>query len=115
MHFDDIYWRVYVKHPYGWAGGGPDKLSRAKSIVSPNWAQAMIAHVWSDGEALTLDPASGVRGDRVVTTKYNDFAHLHWLGNKPASNFRLFSAEEAGRWVCVEARAKLILPASGTD
>ena len=70
----------------------------------------MIAHVWSDGEALTLDPASGVRGDRVVTTKYNDFANLHWLGQKPVSAFRLHSTEEAGRWVCVESRARLNTP-----
>ena len=36
-HFDEIYWRVYVKHQHGWTGGGPDKLSRATSIVAPNW------------------------------------------------------------------------------
>jgi hypothetical protein len=109
-HFDEIYWRIYVKHQHGWTGGGPDKLARATSIVTPNWAQAMIAHVWSSGEALTLDPASGVRGDRVVTTKYNDFTNLHWLGNKPVSSFHLHNSDEAGRWVCVESRAKLNTP-----
>ena len=108
--FDDIYWRVYVKHQHGWTGGGPAKLSRATSIVASNWSQAMIAHVWSSGETLTLDPATGVRGDRVVTTRYNDFANLRWLGNKPPSQFRLHSTQEAGRWVCVEARAKLNTP-----
>jgi hypothetical protein len=108
--YDDIYWRIYVKHQYGWTGGGPAKLSRATSIVSPRWAQAMIAHVWSSGEALTLDPATGVRGDKVVTRKYNDFEMLRWLGNKPTSKFRLHSTEESGRWVCVEARAKLNTP-----
>jgi len=110
QHYEDVYWRIYVKHPYGWQGGGPAKLSRATSMASGKWAQAMIAHVWSSGEALTLDPASGVRGDRVVTTKYNDFPNLRWLGNKPASQFKLSSAAEAGRWVCVEARAKLNTP-----
>jgi hypothetical protein len=70
----------------------------------------MISHVWSAGEALTLDPASGVRGDRVVTTQYNDFSNLHWLGNKPVSKFELHSSQEVGRWVCVEARAKLNTP-----
>ena len=79
----------------------------ATSIVSPNWAQAMISHVWSSGEALTLDPATGVLDDRVVTRKYNDFEKLRWLGNKPVSQFRLHSRRESGRWVCVEARAKL--------
>jgi len=108
--YDGIYWRIYVKHQYGWAGGGPAKLSRATSIVSPRWAQAMIAHVWSSGEALTLDPATGVRGEEVVTRKYNDFEMLKWLGNKPTSKFKLHSTEESGRWVCVEARAKLNTP-----
>lgn len=108
--YDDIYWRVYVKHQYGWTGGGPAKLSRATSIVSPRWAQGMIAHVWSSGEALTLDPATGVRGDSVVTTRYNDFGNLKWLGNRPASSFKLHSTEESGRWVCVEARVKLNTP-----
>lgn len=108
--FDDLYWRIYVKHQRGWTGGGPAKLSRATSIVSSNWSQAMIAHVWSSGEALTLDPATGVRDDRIVTTRYNDFANLRWLGNRPASQFKLHSSEESGRWVCVEARAKLNTP-----
>jgi len=108
--YDDIYWRIYVKHQYGWTGGGPAKLSRATSIVTPKWAQAMIAHVWSSGEALTLDPATGVRGDKIVTSRYNDFGNLKWLGNKPTSRFKLHSTEESGRWVCVEARVKLNTP-----
>ncbi len=108
--FADVYWRIYVKHQHGWMGGGPAKLSRATSLVPPGWRQAMIAHVWSSGEALTLDPASGVRSDRVVTTKYNDFDNLTWLGNKPTSKFQLHSTGESGRWVCVEARAKLNTP-----
>jgi len=108
--FTDIYWRVYVKHPHDWTGGGPAKLSRATSLVPPGWRQAMIAHVWSSGEALTLDPASGVRDNRVVTTKYNDFDNLRWLGNNPASRFQLHGGDGAGWWVCVEARAKLNTP-----
>ena len=56
--FEDIYWRIYVKHQAAWQGGGPAKLSRATSIAGPKWSQAMIAHVWSSGESLTLDPAS---------------------------------------------------------
>jgi hypothetical protein len=108
--FADVYWRIYVKHQSGWQGGGPAKLSRATSIVTPRWAQAMISHVWSSGESLTLDPATGVRNGRVVTTKYNDFANLRWLGNKPVSQFKIHSTSEAGRWICVEARAKLNTP-----
>ncbi len=45
--FDDVSWRIYVKHQHGWTGGGPAKLSRATSMVSPRWNQAMIAHAWS--------------------------------------------------------------------
>ena len=108
--FADVYWRIYVRHQYGWTGGGPDKMSRATSIAGPKWNQAMIAHVWSSGEALTLDPASGVRGSEVVTTKYNDFPNLRWLGNKPASTFLIHSTAEAGWWVSVESRAKLNTP-----
>ena len=46
----------------------------------------------------------------MVTTRYNDFPNLHWLGNKPVARLRLFSPEEAGRWVCVESRARLNTP-----
>ncbi|MBI1387414.1 MAG: hypothetical protein GC154_03085 [bacterium] len=108
--FEDVYWRIYLKMQYGWTGGGPAKLSRATSLVSSNWAQSMISHVWSSGESLTLDPASGVVNGEVVTTRYNDFDNLHWLGNKPVSRFKIFSAEESGRWVCVEAHARLNTP-----
>lgn len=105
--FTDVYWRIYVKHQEGWTGGGPAKLSRATSLVPPGWRQAMIAHVWSSGESLTLDPASGVRGEEVVTQRYNDFQRLRWLGNSPVSRFKIHSTEESGWWICVEARAKL--------
>ena len=108
--FDEIYWRLYVKHQDGWTGGGPAKLSRATSIVSGNWSQAMISHVWSSGESLTLDPASGVEGDRVVTTTYNDFDRLHWLGNRPVTETKVSSTDESGWFVCVEARVKLNTP-----
>jgi hypothetical protein len=107
--FTDVYWRIYVLHPHGWTGGGPDKMSRATSFASGKWNQAMISHVWG-GDGLTLDPASGVRGDRVVTTQYNDFANLHWLGNRPPAPFPMYSPEEMGWWVCVEVRAKLNTP-----
>lgn len=107
--FDTVHWRVYVKHQPGWTGA-PDKMSRATSFASSRWNQAMIAHVWSSGEPLTLDPASGVRDGRVVTTRYNDFANLHWLGNQPVSELRIHAADEAGWWVCVEAMAKLNTP-----
>ena len=112
--FDEIYWRIYVKHQEGWTSGGetggPDKMSRATSMASTNWNQAMISHVWSVADTLTLDPASGVRDGKVVTIKYNDFDNLHWLGQKPWAKFPIHATAEAGWWVCVEARAKLNTP-----
>ncbi len=110
--FGEVYWRIYVKHEHGWEGA-PAKMSRATSIVSENWRQAMIMHVWSgSGNSLTLDPASGVMDmtDSVITTKYNDFDNLRWLGNRPESHFRISATDQSGYWVPVEARAKLNTP-----
>ncbi len=109
--FDTIYWRIYVKHEYGWEGQ-PAKMSRATSIVAADWRQAMIAHVWSGHGTLTLDPARGIYGntDSVMTTKYNDFDNLYWLGNAPASEFDISSTEESGYWVMVESMARLNTP-----
>ena len=111
-HFDEIYWRIYVKHEYGWEGA-PAKMSRATSIVSDNWQQSMIVHVWSgEANSITLDPASGVKGqsDSILTRKYNDFDNLRWLGNKPCSAFQISSKEESAYWVLVEASTKLNTP-----
>ena len=107
--FDDIYWRIYVKHQEGWTGN-PDKMSRATAFASSRWSQAFILHVWSSGVPLTLDPATGVRDGAVVTTRYNDFPNLKWLGNSPKGAFPVHSPEEAGRWICVEAQLKLNTP-----
>ncbi len=111
-YFDEIYWRIYVKHEYGWEGA-PAKMSRATSIVSDKWQQAMIVHVWSgDMNSLTLDPASGIKDqtDSVQTNRYNDFANLRWLGNNPGSAFQISSTGESGYWVLVEASVKLNTP-----
>jgi hypothetical protein len=107
--FEDIYWRIYVKHQEGWQGN-PDKMSRATGFVSNQWNQAFISHVWSSGVPLTLDPVRGVREGQVVTTKYNDFANFKWLGNSPKGNFPLHDTKESGRWVCIESRLKLNTP-----
>ena len=108
--FDEIYWRIYVKHESGWTGA-PAKMSRATSLVNSNWAQAMIAHVWSGaGSSLTLDPVCGVDDGKVVTRSYNDFEKMKWLGNKPFSEFPIHATEESVYWVLVESRAKLNTP-----
>ena len=51
-NYREVYFRVYVKHPANWQGGGGEKLMRATSFVSSSsWAQSMIAHVWGGGYA----------------------------------------------------------------
>lgn len=85
-------------------------MSRAQSLASRDWAQAMIAHVWTPSEPLDrlfIEPASGVgpRG-RLLTREYNDFPNLIWLG-KEWTDTPLFAQASLGKWYCVEARARL--------
>lgn len=109
--FDEIYWRIYVKHQAGWIGS-PAKMSRATSMASAGWSQAMIMHVWSGNQpgTLTLDPVRGVQGNKVVTRKYNDFPRMKWLGNRPESMFPVHATEESGYWVLIECRTRLNTP-----
>jgi len=107
--FRDIYWRVYVRHQPGWEGN-PAKLARATCLAGSDWSQGLIAHVWGGrGDALCIDPATGIRDGRKVTAQYNDFPHLHWLGMIPART-PIFSPAESGRWVCVESRVRINTP-----
>jgi hypothetical protein len=93
-------------------GGGGDKLSRVVILSDSNWAQALAAHVWSgrDGTSknyLLLDPASGTsEAGALVTTHYNDFEHLRWLGSQQGAT-PIFDAAHAGQWYCVEAHVRL--------
>jgi len=106
-NYNEIYWRMDVKHQKGWTGGGPAKLSRALVMANENWATGMMAHLWSGKNNLVMDPASGVSADgQLVSTKYNDFDNLRWLGNK-GGNIDLFSTENSGQWFCVVGHAKL--------
>jgi hypothetical protein len=50
------------------------------------------------------------QSDSIVTTRYNDFSNLKWLGNKPCSAFQISATEESGYWVMVEAGVKLNSP-----
>jgi len=107
--FREIYWRVYVKHQAGWQGN-PAKLGRATCLVDANWRQGFIAHIWGGpDDALCIDPATGISDSRVVTTKYNDFDHLRWLGCRKGRT-PIFRTAESGRWVCVESHVKLNTP-----
>lgn len=109
-NYREIYWRYYVRYQSGWSGGGGNKMSRATSFVSASsWAQSMIAHVWSAGQSqqyLASDPASGTStSGTVLTTTYNDFPHLRWLGMARGTN-PLFSSTNVGKWYCVESHVR---------
>jgi Big-like domain-containing protein len=110
--YRELYWRVYVRNQPGWVGGGGDKLTRAISLVNANWAEAAFAHVWSGSKAstwnyLVLDPASGTdAAGNVVTTQYNDFANMRWLGAVQSAT-PIFDAAHVGQWYCVELHARL--------
>lgn len=108
--YRDVYWRVYFRTDSDWTGGG-DKLSRAQSLVSARWAQAVGAPVWSGKDSgaayLVIDPYSGIDASGILaTTTYNDFAHLRWLGAARSAT-PIFDAAHAGRWYCIEAHARL--------
>ncbi len=109
--FNEIYWRMDVKSQAGWTGGGPAKLSRAMCLANSNWAQGMMAHIWSGpNNNLGMDPASGIGVDgKIKSTKYNDFNNLRWLGWKPG-NIDLYSTANSGKWYCIVAHAKLNTP-----
>jgi len=107
--FREIYWRFYMKMEEGWQGS-PGKLCRATILANADWAQAMIAHLWSAStypEMLLIDPATGVdENGNLVTTQYNDFANLTWLGFR-VGPFPIHATEESGVWRCVEGHVKL--------
>jgi hypothetical protein len=106
--FREIYYRMYLKMDPGWSGD-PGKLSRATVFTSASdWSQAMIAHLWGDGENhLLIDPARCVdESNRVECQGYNDFAHLDWLGYQPGPT-PIFDTDHAGRWYCVEHHVRL--------
>ncbi|MHC4744666.1 MAG: hypothetical protein ACYS8Z_22355, partial [Planctomycetota bacterium] len=104
--FRDVYYRMYLKNQAGWEGS-PAKLSRATVFAGANWSQAMIAHLWSSGDCLLVDPASGTdEAGNVLTTKYNDFANLRWLGYKKGTT-PIFGAGHDEQWYCIEAHVRL--------
>jgi len=106
--FQEIYWRFYTKLQDTFVGY-PDKMTRATIFAGSNWQQAMIAHIWSSSgqpEVLLMDPTSGVNNSsQLVTTKWNDFANLIWLGAREGSSPLI-----KGTWQCVEIHVKLNTP-----
>jgi hypothetical protein len=108
--YREVYWRAYLRNEAGWVGGAGDKLTRATVFANSNWAQAMIAHLWGDGEGasyLSLDPASGTdTAGNVQTTSYNDFGNFRWLGAQRGAT-AIFDSSLVGKWHCIEAHVKL--------
>ncbi|MDQ3141912.1 MAG: hypothetical protein M3Q56_06655, partial [Bacteroidota bacterium] len=108
--FTEIYWRMDVMSQAGWTGGGPAKLSRALCLANSNWAEGMMAHLWSGGtnnQFLGMDPASGIGADgKLKSTKYNDFPNLRWLGFK-AGITDIYSTANSGKWYCIVGHVKL--------
>ena len=111
-YITEIYSRYYVRYDEDWEGGGGDKMSRFTALHD-GWAQSMIAHTWSMGDCLGLDPASGIdindSGTKLVTRKYNDFDRLAWQGAKP-SKTPIFDAKHIGQWYAAETHIKLNTP-----
>lgn len=107
----ELYYRMYLKHDEDWTGGGGYKLSRVTSLT-PGWAQPFIGHLWSGNSGprenyLLLDPASGTdESGNLLTTKYNDFDNLRWLGIKQGLT-PIFSEDYVGKWYSIEVHIKL--------
>jgi hypothetical protein len=120
--FREIYWREYLRTQPGWTGS-PAKLSRVYSIAGPNWSQAVISHLWNSPGSTVLyaEPASGIgTNNQLITTTYNDFANLRWLGgpNKIDPGWTgngqgttaVYAPANSDKWFCVEMRTKLNTP-----
>jgi hypothetical protein len=106
--FRDIYYRMYLKMQPGWVGS-PGKLSRATSFSSAtDWSQAMIAHLWSSGDYLLVDPVRCVdpATSLVKCVGYNDFGNMDWLGNL-AGVTPIFDSLHDGIWYCIEHHVRL--------
>ena len=107
-NFENIYWRFYLRTSQGWTGGNPAKLTRATVFSAQDWSQAMIAHVWGNlgEEVLKLDPASCVVGGEVVSSGYNDFSAIQWLGAGVGTT-PIYSQNRSNIWHFIECHVQL--------
>jgi len=111
--FREVYWRFYVKMSKGWSGN-PMKLTRATILAASDWSQAMIAHIWGESgdNLLEMEPATGIdSNNNLVTTGYNDFNHLAWLGISKGIT-PIYETSVSNTWRCVEVHVKLNKPGS---
>ncbi|MHA6485027.1 cadherin-like beta sandwich domain-containing protein [Paenibacillus sp. strain BS8-2] len=107
----EVYFRFYLKHEKDWIGGGGDKLARLSSMQTENWAQSMIAHVWSGNNngrnLLVAEPARGTDASgTLLSTKWNDWPNLYWFGGQ-TSQTPIYDENHVGSWYAVETRVKL--------
>ena len=109
--FDEVYWRVKVKHQLGWPDIGPGWLGRATSFATDEWAQALVAQLRSAGQTTRLEavPFTCVSGESVMCDGYDDKAALETL-ETVVGETELFSSDLSGEWHCVEAHVRLNTP-----
>lgn len=109
--FEEIYWRVKIKHELGWPDIGPGWLGRATSFATDDWAQALVAQLRSAGQSTQLEavPFTCVNGESVMCDGYDDMAALETL-ETVVGETELFSSELSGQWHCVEAHVRLNTP-----
>lgn len=108
--FDEVYWRMRIRMQRGWPDVGPRKLTRLTSVADANWAQSMMASLYTNGDEVALagDPASCVVDGSVSCTGFGD-ASLQPLGLLPGKR-PLFSDDYSGQWHCVEGHVRLNTP-----
>ncbi len=109
--FQEVYWRLRLKTEPGWPDVGPGQLTRTVSFASGDWSEAVVAHLRSAGEDVTMEavPVTCVTGDKVDCAGYDDQASLESLGSMVGET-PLFSAELSGEWHCVEGHLVLNTP-----
>jgi len=115
--FEEVYWRLRVKMEPEWPSIGPGQLTRTVSFASDDWSEAVVAHLRSAGEKVTMEalPVTCVSGTDVDCAGYEDEASLNELGSLEGHT-AIFSEVMAGQWHCVEGHLALNSPgaADGT-
>ncbi|MFZ1654365.1 MAG: Ig-like domain-containing protein [Candidatus Moraniibacteriota bacterium] len=119
--YTEIYWRTFIKTSANWLPGTGAKFTRATGFVASDWTQSFITHWWdsSTSGVMMVDPASGVcRGglkpngttvctnNTVITSGWNDFNNLYWLGGDNGT-LPVFANARANTWQCIEGHTKL--------
>ena len=110
--YRDLYWRFWFKNQSGWLETTDnEKLTRGLVFAGTNFQEAAFAHVWSgtgtSANYEILDPASGTdAAGNLLTTQYNDFANMRWLGAVQGTT-PVLSTALSGAWECIEVHAQL--------